>query len=65
MAVSWTRPEAKRENGNGSITIAEVEDLVAKARLAGAPDTAELKVDVAMEFASPARVNRAMFDWEG
>ena len=65
MAVSWTRPQATRERGNKSITISEMEELIAKARLSGAPDAAELKVDVALEIASPARVNRAVFDWEG
>jgi hypothetical protein len=65
MGVRWSRPEVTRNKDVSSVTLAQMEELIAHARLAQAPDDAQLKVDVALEIASPARVVRATFHWAG
>jgi hypothetical protein len=66
MGITWSRPEAIRDGGlYPSVTLSQMEDLITHARLAGAPDDAQLKVDVVPEFASPIKVHRATFHWDG
>lgn len=65
MGVRWSRPEVTPEGESKGVTLAQMEALVTHARLASAPDHALLKVDVAFEIASPIRVRRATFDWDG
>jgi hypothetical protein len=64
MGVKWSRPEVSAERGS-AVTLGQMEELVMAARMAGAPDDAELGVDCKMEIRSPIRVIRAVFEWDG
>ena len=63
MVVKWTRPEVRSERGSNGVTLAEIEQLVMAARMAGAPDDALLGIDVKMEIRTPAHAVRATFEW--
>lgn len=64
MAVRWSAPEVTREDKAEGIPITDIEQLLMAARMSGAPDDALFKVDVRMEIASPANINRAVVVWK-
>lgn len=62
MPVEHTA-KAKRQKDRESVTLAEVEELCIAARHLGAGDDALLKVNVMIDFRSPAAINEAHVVW--